>query len=59
MTLELTISRKTFKGDDGKEREYTAYEVELGGQTFSLHPRTEDKKLINYILEQEGFFEKE
>ena len=59
MTAQLNITRKMFKGDDGKEREYTAYEVEIGGQTFSLHPRQEDKKLINYILEQQGFFDEE
>lgn len=59
MTTELTIKRKTFKGDDGKTREYTAYEIELDGKTFSLVPRAEDKKLIAYILEQLGFFDKE
>ena len=57
MTKELQITRKTFKTESGQEKEYTAYEVEIGGKTFSLVPRAEDKKLINYILEQEGFFE--
>lgn len=56
MKVELNITRKTFTAENGKEKEYTAYEMEIGGKTFSLVPRAEDKKLINYILEQEGFF---
>ena len=57
MKTECNITRKTFTTDDGKTREYTAYEIEIGGQTFSLVPRSEDKKLLNYILGQEGFFD--
>ncbi len=57
MKTELYITRKSFKTEEGKTREYTAYEIEIGGQTFSLIPRSEDKKLLNYILEQEGFFD--
>lgn len=59
MKVELNITRKTFKTEDGKEKAYTAYDVELGGQTFGLFPRQDDKKLINYILEQQGFFDEE
>ncbi len=52
--VELTISKKSFKGEDGKEHEYIAYEMELDGQTFALFPRKEDKKLIAYILKDLG-----
>lgn len=51
---KLTISEKTFTGKDGQEHKYLAYEMELDGQTFSLLPKAEDKKLIAYILQEIG-----
>lgn len=58
MKTEMSISRKAFKTEDGQEREYTAYEIEIDGHVFGLKPRAEDKKLIEYLLEQKGVFEK-
>lgn len=50
MEVKMKISKKTFKGDDGKEVEYFAYEVELGGEVISFFPRKEDKRLVSHIL---------
>ena len=51
MKTELTISKKTFVNEAKEEIEYNSFEFTIDGKTFSLFPRKEDKKLINYILE--------
>ena len=50
MKLELNVVKKEFVNDSGEKIPYTAYEVELEGQKFNFVPRTEDKKLLNYLL---------
>lgn len=50
MKLELNVVKKEFVNDNGEKIPYTAYEVELEGQKFNFVPRTEDKKLLNYLL---------
>ena len=50
MEVKMKITKRTFKADDGKDVEYFAYEMELGGETFSFLPRKEDKRLLTHIL---------
>ena len=53
MDYKFEIIKRKFKTEAGEEREYYAFELTLGGTTFNLMPRTEDKKLINYILKEQ------
>lgn len=53
LKVELNIYKKSFTGEDGKSREYVAYEFELEGETFTLVARAEDKKLLKHILKDE------
>jgi len=50
MKTTCTITKDSFKNEDGKEIEFTSFKIELDGETFSLYPKKDDKKLINYIL---------
>ena len=52
MKLELNVLKKEFTNDDGEKIPYTAFEIELEGQKFNLVPRSDDKKLLNYLLRQ-------
>ena len=53
LKVELNIYKKSFTGEDGKSREYVAYEFELEGEAFTLVARAEDKKLLKHILKDE------
>jgi hypothetical protein len=57
LKTELNITRKSFKDQSGNIRFYTAYEFELGGKVFGLIAKSEDKKLLNYLLEELGAFD--
>ncbi len=58
MIKDLLIKKKQFKAEDGTERDYISYEVELDGETFSFVARVEDKRLIKYLLEDNDTFNK-
>lgn len=58
MIKDLLIKKKQFKAEDGAERDYISYEVELDDETFSLIARVEDKRLIKYLLENNDTFNK-
>ena len=52
MELKLTVTPKEFKDDKGKAHEYLSFEITVKGKTFSLYPRENDKKLLNYLIEE-------
>lgn len=54
MKAEIEITQKTFVNDQGEEVPYIAYTLKLGGKEFALFPRKDDKKLLNYMIEQQG-----
>lgn len=54
MKQEIEISKKTFTAKDGKIVPYVSFVLAIDGREFSLSPRHEDKKLLNYILEEKG-----
>lgn len=54
MDYKFEIVKRTFKTESGEVREYFAFELYLGGKTFSLLARSEDKRLINYMLEDKA-----
>ena len=53
LKVDLQIYKKKFKGEDGKDRDFVAYEFDLEGESFVLVPRDEDKKLLKHILKDE------
>lgn len=57
MEAKVEITKKTFTGKDGKTHSYTSYDLKLGDKSFSLIPRAEDKKLLSYLLEQQGLLD--
>ena len=54
---QFNIVLKTFTDENGKNHEYPSYELTVGGSTFLLTARNEDKKLLKYILDSNGFFD--
>ena len=50
--LDLSIERKSFndKDNDNAKIEYIAYSFTLDDAEFNLKPRTEDKRLLGYLL---------
>ena len=50
MQVPCNIVKDSFKTEDGREIEFTAFRIELNGETFSLFPKKDDKKLLNYLL---------
>lgn len=55
MKQEIEISKKTFTAKDGSIVPYVSFVLVIDGREFSLIARPEDKKLLNYILEEKGF----
>lgn len=53
MKKEVVIEKRTFNDDSGKAVEYNAIVLKITGKEFALHPRKEDKKLLNYLIENE------
>lgn len=53
INTNLKISKKTFETDDGTELTYYDYRINIGEQEFTLKAKDEDKKLLNYLLNQE------
>lgn len=53
MKKEISIETRTFKDEKGREIAYTAYILTVSGKEFHLVPRKEDKKLLNYLIENE------
>ncbi len=51
--VQLTITKKTFEADDGRKVNYFDHKIEVADQEFSLQPKDNDKKLLNYLLNQE------
>ena len=50
LKLPLSIEKKSFKNDKGESIDFNAYTVDISGQVISLYPKTEDKKLCQYLL---------
>ncbi len=57
MKVELNITHETFKDDNGIVKPYVAFKFELDGETFAVSVRDKDKKLLNYLLKQRGFYD--
>ena len=51
MKLEVEIKKDSFKGDDGQNHDYNSIKLTILDKTFSLYPKTEDKKLLNYLID--------
>lgn len=56
MKVPCEITKKKFKSEDGREIAYMSFEIDIDGKTFNLLPRKDDKKLINYMLEDNPEF---
>ena len=50
MKTTCDIRKGQFVSDKGDVVDYYQYQVEICGETFNLHPKTEDKKLIKHLL---------
>ena len=48
--LKLTLTTEQFVNDKGEKIPYLSYKIEVNGKTFSLYPKADDKKLLNYLL---------
>lgn len=51
-TLELTlvVSKEKFTTQDGEVIDYFAFTVNILDQTFRLQAKSEDKRMVNYLL---------
>lgn len=50
--VEMKIYKGTFKGDDNQDVDYIICEADFFGEKIKFFPRTEDKKLFNYLVNQ-------
>ena len=48
--FELTVERKSFTNAQGEQVKYYEYLLEIGGERFTLKPKAEDKKMLEYFL---------
>ncbi len=55
----LNITHETFTDEKGLLKPYVAFKFEFEGETFSVSIKDSDKKLLNYLLKKNGFFENE
>lgn len=50
MKVDCNIMKESFKNEQGENIEFISYKIEIDGESFSLFPRKEDKRLIAHIL---------
>lgn len=48
--FELVVEHKSFTNEQGENIGYYSYTLEIGGERFSLKPKAEDKKMLEYFL---------
>lgn len=48
--FDLVVERKSFTNEQGEVVGYYSYTLEIGGEKFSLKPKAEDKKMLEYFL---------
>ena len=53
MEKKVTITKETFKNDKGENISYVSIRIDVADKTFSLVPKSDDKKLFNYLIEAE------
>jgi len=59
MVKEVTITKEAFKTEDGEIREYNSIKLTVLDKTFSLYPKSEQKSLLNYLIDVELDAEKD
>lgn len=57
--VTLTISHKTFTDDNGRIKPYVAFNFDYCDETFTVDVKQGDKKLLNYLLKKNGFYDEE
>lgn len=60
-TLDVTlkIRHDKFTDEKGNLKPYVSFKFDLGGATFAVSVKDNDKRLLNYILQQQGFYNEE
>ncbi|MDE6060700.1 MAG: hypothetical protein K2G31_04450 [Clostridia bacterium] len=53
MVKEVEITRESFKGEDKQEHAYNSIKLTIMDKTFSLYPKSEQKSLLNYLIDVE------
>ena len=53
MEKKVEITKEKFTNDKGETIPYVSVRIEVLDKTFSLYPKSEDKKLFNYLIEAE------
>lgn len=51
---EVVISYRDFTNDDGEIISYLSIELPIGGEKIRLAPKSEDKRLLSFLLKDEG-----
>lgn len=57
--VTLNIEHKTFTDADGRVKPYVSFNFDYCDETFSVDVRQGDKKLLNYLLKKNGFYDEE
>ena len=53
MDKKVTVTKETFTNDKGEKVPYVSVRIDVADKTFSLYPKSDDKKLFNYLIEAE------
>ena len=59
LDVTLKIAHDTFTDEKGNVKPYVSFKFDLDGETFAVSVKDNDKKLLNYLLKKQGFFDKE
>lgn len=53
MEKTATMKLETFIDEKGVPVEYVSVTIEVGGQSFRMYPKQEDKRLFSYLAKEE------
>lgn len=51
--IKLTVDKASFTDEKGEKHDYISFKTELMGKEVRLYPSANDKKLVNYLAEEE------
>lgn len=51
--VEMEVEERSFTDKEGKEIKYTSYQAMIHGEYVRFQPKTEDKKICEFLLRGE------
>lgn len=58
MEFLVTVTREAFVDEQGEQRGFNAFRMNVVEEEVRLQPKRNDKRLINYLLDRYNYFDK-